>query len=184
LANAFAVESHESNDNDDEGSAVGGNIDHDDPENDAYWVENESEDPGHKNAAPTIPLGGANSDPEDRGASGANNASKIQSGGTQSSKQPRRGSNTAIPRQFPAPEKKLTPRKDFATVYMDAQSQLTMFEREKFEYMKESDKLNRAATADQEKQQAKASMIEKLVVSGVVDPGKIREIVSIAFPEF
>ncbi|RLO04986.1 hypothetical protein DYB28_007765 [Aphanomyces astaci] len=27
-----------------------------------------------------------------------------------------------IPRQFPAPEKRLTPRKDFSSVYMDTQS--------------------------------------------------------------
>ncbi|RQM24000.1 hypothetical protein B5M09_006002 [Aphanomyces astaci] len=52
-----------------------------------------------------------------------------------------------IPRQFPAPEKRLTPPKDVLTVYMDAHSQVTQLEREKFEYMKESDKAARAAAA-------------------------------------
>ncbi|RHY66738.1 hypothetical protein DYB28_006929 [Aphanomyces astaci] len=73
-----------------------------------------------------------------------------------------------IPRQFPAPEKRLTPPKDFLTVYMDAQSQVTRLEREKFEYMKESDKAARAAAAVVDMRQAKSPLIEKLVASGVV----------------
>ncbi|RHZ17055.1 hypothetical protein DYB37_005236 [Aphanomyces astaci] len=73
-----------------------------------------------------------------------------------------------IPRQFPAPEKRLTPRKDFSSVYMDAQSQVTQLEREKFEYMKESDKAARVAAAVVDMRQAKSSLIEKLVASGVV----------------
>ncbi|RHY63463.1 hypothetical protein DYB34_006129 [Aphanomyces astaci] len=87
-----------------------------------------------------------------------------------------------VPRVFPTPEKRLTPRKDFSSIYMDAQIQVNALEREKFEYQKECDRVIHAAAASQQLQCAKASMIEKLVGSGIVDVENIRELVAIAFP--
>ncbi|KAF0707879.1 hypothetical protein AaE_013432 [Aphanomyces astaci] len=87
-----------------------------------------------------------------------------------------------VPRVFPTPEKRLTPRKDFSSIYMDAQIQVNVLEREKFEYQKECDRVIHAAAASQQLQCAKASMIEKLVGSGIVDVENIRELVAIAFP--
>ncbi|RLO09947.1 hypothetical protein DYB28_012894 [Aphanomyces astaci] len=95
----------------------------------------------------------------------------------------KRRSKPVLPRKFPTAEKRLTPRKDFSAIYMDVQSQATQLEREKFEYMKANDKDARATAAALNIRQAKASLVEKLVASGVVDPEKIRELVSIAFEQ-
>ncbi|RHY73255.1 hypothetical protein DYB38_013379 [Aphanomyces astaci] len=52
-----------------------------------------------------------------------------------------------VPRVFPTPEKRLTPRKDFSSIYMDAQIQVNALEREKFQYQKECDRFIHAAAA-------------------------------------
>ncbi|RHZ04205.1 hypothetical protein DYB26_014297 [Aphanomyces astaci] len=139
---------------------------HDDPDHDAYWAENDVEDPGRPTNTPDNP-------PRSIGIPAA--LPSLAAGNPKA--------KPTIPRQFPAPEKRLTPRKDFSSVYMDAQSQVRQLEREKFEYMKESDKAARAAAAVVDMRQAKSSLIEKLVASGVVDTKQIRDLVSIAFDE-
>ncbi|KAF0702181.1 hypothetical protein AaE_016076 [Aphanomyces astaci] len=130
----------------------------DDPDTETYWARNDADDPGR-----------APADDDDPGHAQA-----------QPSK---RRSKPVLPRKFPTAEKRLTPRKDFSAIYMDVQSQATQLEREKFEYMKANDKDARATAAALNIRQAKASLVEKLVASGVVDPETIRELVSIAFEQ-
>ncbi|RHZ40374.1 hypothetical protein DYB26_015623 [Aphanomyces astaci] len=84
---------------------------------------------------------------------------------------------------FRASFQQLTPGKDFSAIYMDVQSLATQLEREKFECMKAKYKDERATAAALNIRQAKASLVEKLVASGVVDPETIRELVSIAFEQ-
>ncbi|KAF0757590.1 hypothetical protein AaE_004220 [Aphanomyces astaci] len=108
--------SNDGNHDDDDTSLAGASNDPDnpnDPENDEYWVANDIEDPGQAMDAPKTPL--------------------IEAHGAKATS---RGATPVIAGQFPVSEKRLTPRKDFAAVYMDAQSQMAQFECEKFECMK------------------------------------------------
>ncbi|RHY09376.1 hypothetical protein DYB25_008732 [Aphanomyces astaci] len=130
----------------------------DDPDTETYWARNDADDPGRAPADDNDP-GHAQAQPS------------------------KRRSKPVLPRKFPTAEKRLTPRKDFSAIYMDVQSQATQLEREKFEYMKANDKDARATAAALNIRQAKASLVEKLVASGVVDPETIRELVSIAFEQ-
>ncbi|RHY19905.1 hypothetical protein DYB32_010147 [Aphanomyces invadans] len=167
--------------------------DPDDPDNDEYWADNDAHDPSHNATQAT----GRLSDTKIRATDGscsvqgkrlwtgnghdAPPAKKVTAANGQ-----RNGSSadsSQPPRHFPATEKRLTPRKDFSSIYMDVQSQLNSLEREKFEYQKENDRLTQSSAAIRELQTAKASMISKLVESGVVDVDKIRELVAIAFPD-
>ncbi|RHY70092.1 hypothetical protein DYB34_011963 [Aphanomyces astaci] len=132
--------------------------DTDDPDTESYWARNDADDPGRAPADDNDP-GHAQAQPS------------------------KRRSKPVLPRKFPTAEKRLTPRKDFSAIYMDVQSQATQLEREKFEYMKANDKDARATAAALNIRQAKASLVEKLVASGVVDPETIRELVSIAFEQ-
>ncbi|RHZ12371.1 hypothetical protein DYB37_007926 [Aphanomyces astaci] len=126
---------------------------HDDPDHDAYWAENNVEDPGRPTNTPDNPPRPIGIPPALPTLAAGNPKAK-----------------PTIPRQFPAPEKRLTPRKDFSSVYIDAQSQVTQLEREKFEYMKASDKAARAAAAVVDMRQAKSSLVEKLVASAEASP--------------
>ncbi|RLO12440.1 hypothetical protein DYB28_009714 [Aphanomyces astaci] len=119
LYDSNAGGSNDGNHDDDGTSLAGASNDPDnpnDPENDEYWVANDIEDPGQAMDAPKTPL--------------------IEAHGAKATS---RGATPVIAGQFPVSEKRLTPRKDFAAVYMDAQSQMAQFECEKFEYMKAND---------------------------------------------
>ncbi|RQM19582.1 hypothetical protein B5M09_013268 [Aphanomyces astaci] len=140
----------------------------DDPDTETYWARNDADDPGRAPADDNDP-GRAPADDDDPGHAQA---------------QPSKSRSKAVlPRKFPTAEKRLTPRKDFSAIYMDVQSQATQLEREKFEYMKANDKDARSTAAALNIRQARASLVEKLVASGVVDPETIRELVSIAFEQ-
>ncbi|KAF0710733.1 hypothetical protein AaE_012405, partial [Aphanomyces astaci] len=119
----------------------------DDPDADEYWAENDAADPGRQ--------------------ADAQLDNEVAARHTGKGK----GKSKVVPRKFPMPEKRLSPRKDFSSMYM------------KFEYMKENNKSIQAAVAVMDLQRAKAPFVEKIVASGVVDAEKIRELLSIAFAQ-
>ncbi|KAH9112525.1 hypothetical protein AeMF1_013159 [Aphanomyces euteiches] len=90
----------------------------------------------------------------------------------------KRASGMTTPLAFSRAEKKLAQRKDFSTIYMEAQTQAGQLERDKFDYQKLHDERLYAARL----QDAKAKLVRELASSGVTDAQKIRELVDIAFP--
>ncbi|RHZ30562.1 hypothetical protein DYB26_005972 [Aphanomyces astaci] len=116
----------------------------DDPDADEYWAENDAADPGRQADAPL--------DHEVAARHTGKGKRKYN----------------VVPRKFPTLEKRLPPRKDFASMYMVAQNETTQLKREKFEYMKESNKSIQAAAA---------------VMDLQLDAEEIRELLSIAFAQ-
>ncbi|KAG9399550.1 hypothetical protein AC1031_011942 [Aphanomyces cochlioides] len=80
--------------------------------------------------------------------------------------------------------KPTTQKKDFSSYYLEAQSNALSLERDKFEYAKATKDRAALKSAEDSSLQiklARASLLGKLVDNGVLDPSKIKEMMSIAF---
>ncbi|KAG9398985.1 hypothetical protein AC1031_012363 [Aphanomyces cochlioides] len=80
--------------------------------------------------------------------------------------------------------KPTTQKKDFSSYYLEAQSNALSLKRDKFEYAKATEDRATLKSADDSSLQiklARASLLGKLVDNGVLDPSKIKEMMSIAF---
>ncbi|KAH9161192.1 hypothetical protein LEN26_001536 [Aphanomyces euteiches] len=151
-------------------TGVESNEEEDDPTKDAYWQEND--DPGVYHASNLL-----NEDNTEEELNEEENPRR----GRKTSSQNRgvkRASGMTTPLAFSRAEKKLAQRKDFSTIYMEAQTQAGQLERDKFDYQKLHDERLYAARL----QDAKAKLVRELASSGVTDAQKIRELVDIAFP--
>ncbi|CAK4672126.1 unnamed protein product [Aphanomyces euteiches] len=146
--------------------------DNNDPSTDVYWQENDAEDPGlnetayHREEHLKDPIY------EDESPRHAKAPTSQERG-------VKRPSTPATPATFARPEKKQSQRKDLSTIYMEAQAQASQLEREKFDYQRLNDERTHATRI----QEAKATLIRELAVSGVTDTQNIRELVEIAFPQ-
>ncbi|KAG9411207.1 hypothetical protein AC1031_016845 [Aphanomyces cochlioides] len=80
--------------------------------------------------------------------------------------------------------KPTTQKIDFSSYYLEAQSNALSLERDKFEYAKATEDRAALKSAEDSSLQiklARASLLGKLVDNGVLDPSKIKEMMSIAF---
>ncbi|KAG9414455.1 hypothetical protein AC1031_013812 [Aphanomyces cochlioides] len=98
-----------------------------------------------------------------------------------SQRQKRKG--TSLPREFPQKKKATNPppKKDLVASYTDMQKAILAFDREKFEYQKEQDRLARAEAQANDLRISKAKLIGQLVAQGITDPEAIKMTVDIAF---